>query len=381
MTVNSLLLSATAALIAVSGAQAANIIAAPEPEPESIEYVRVCDAYGTGYFYIPGTETCLRIGGYVRYQIAAGDDPYNGSKLGYNNGLDQNDPNFESYNTWDTLARFTLNTYTASETELGTLKTYTENRFNFANGSQGGHTLNFAFIQLGGLRVGLDESAFHTFTGYLGDIINDDVIAAGFYRTNLISYTFAGSNGLSAIISLEQGGDKGQSSYYSDTSSAWLQRDYSNRIDSYMPHVVAGLKFAQGWGAIAGVAAYDSNLKKWAGKVRLDIKVTDAFSVWAQGAYTSYEENEGMYGDWGGKWAVWGGAKYRATEQATINLQAAYEQWGKTAIATNIAYQLVPGLTITPEVNYTSWKTDHPARIAGGANDAFGGVIRFQRSF
>lgn len=222
MTVNSLLLSAAAAFIAVTGAQAANIIAAPEPE--SIEYVRVCDAYGTGYFYIPGTETCLRIGGYVRYQIAAGDDPYNGSKLGYNNGLDQNDPNFESYNTWDTLARFTLNTYTASETEMGTLKTYTENRFNFANGSQGGHTLNFAFIQLGGLRVGLDESAFHTFTGYLGDIINDDVIAAGFYRTNLISYTFAGSNGLSAIISLEQGGDKGQSSYYSDTSSAWLQR-------------------------------------------------------------------------------------------------------------------------------------------------------------
>ncbi|KAB2701962.1 porin, partial [Brucella intermedia] len=79
---------------------------------------------------------------------------------------------------------------TASETELGTLKTYTENRFNFTDGFQGGHTLNFAYIQLGGLRVGLDESAFVTFPGYLGNVINDDVILAGGYRTNLISYTF-----------------------------------------------------------------------------------------------------------------------------------------------------------------------------------------------
>ncbi|KAB2701370.1 porin, partial [Brucella intermedia] len=67
-------------------------------------------------------------------------------------------------------------------------------------------SLRYAYIQLGGLRVGLDESAFVTFPGYLGDIINDDVVAAGVYRTNLISYTFTGGNGFSAILSLEQGG-------------------------------------------------------------------------------------------------------------------------------------------------------------------------------
>ena len=38
-----------------------------------MEYVRVCDAFGTGYFYIPGTETCLKIGGYVRTQIVYQD--------------------------------------------------------------------------------------------------------------------------------------------------------------------------------------------------------------------------------------------------------------------------------------------------------------------
>ncbi|RKF05356.1 porin, partial [Oceaniradius stylonematis] len=64
MKIKSLLLGSAAAMMAVSTAQAADIII---PEPEVVEYVRVCDAAGTGFFYIPGTETCLRIHGYVRY--------------------------------------------------------------------------------------------------------------------------------------------------------------------------------------------------------------------------------------------------------------------------------------------------------------------------
>lgn len=364
--------------IAVNGAKAADTFIAPEPE--AIQYVRVCDAYGAGYFYIPGTETCLRIGGYVRFQVAAGDDPYTGSKLGYTTGSNVNG-DFQKHNTLDTQARFALKTYTVSETELGTLKSYTENRFNFSNGTQSGHTLNYAFIELGGLRIGLDETAFQTFTGYLGDMLNDDVVAAGFYRTNLISYTFTGGSGLSAIISLEQGGDAGLNNVYDDTNGTLNVRSFNNRITDYMPHVVGGVKLKQAWGAIAGVVAYDSNLEKWAGKVRLDVNMTNTVSLWIQGGYSSYSENIGMYGDWGGDWAVWGGAKYKATDRATFNLQGAYEAWGETAIATNVVYQLIPGFTITPELNYTSWKKDHPNRILSGEKDAFGGVIRFQRSF
>jgi hypothetical protein len=66
MNIKSLLLGSAAALAVVSGAQAADAVVAAEPEP--MEYVRVCDAYGTGYFYIPGTETCLKIGGQFRYE-------------------------------------------------------------------------------------------------------------------------------------------------------------------------------------------------------------------------------------------------------------------------------------------------------------------------
>ncbi len=65
MTIKSLLLGSAAVLVAATGARAADAIVA---EPEPVEYVRVCDAYGAGWFYIPGTETCLKFDGDVRVQ-------------------------------------------------------------------------------------------------------------------------------------------------------------------------------------------------------------------------------------------------------------------------------------------------------------------------
>ena len=71
MNIKSLLLGSAAALVAVSGARAADAVVIAEPEP--VEYVRVCDVYGTGFYYMPGTETCLKVSGYVRYDIGVGD--------------------------------------------------------------------------------------------------------------------------------------------------------------------------------------------------------------------------------------------------------------------------------------------------------------------
>ena len=72
MNIKSLLLGSAAALVAATGARAADAVVVAEPEP--VEYVRVCDVYGAGFYYIPGTETCLKISGYLRYDIGAGDD-------------------------------------------------------------------------------------------------------------------------------------------------------------------------------------------------------------------------------------------------------------------------------------------------------------------
>ena len=48
-----------------------NLVAAGR-RPKSAEYVKVCSLYGAGFYYIPGTDICMKIGGYVRYQVNAG---------------------------------------------------------------------------------------------------------------------------------------------------------------------------------------------------------------------------------------------------------------------------------------------------------------------
>ena len=65
------LLLGTAAVMAVSGAaQAADLAIAVEP----IDYVKICDAFGVGYWYIPGTDTCLKVGGYLQLDVWFYDD-------------------------------------------------------------------------------------------------------------------------------------------------------------------------------------------------------------------------------------------------------------------------------------------------------------------
>ncbi|MDP9570399.1 UNVERIFIED_ORG: hypothetical protein J2W66_000859 [Agrobacterium larrymoorei] len=144
MNIKSLLIGSAAALAAVSGAKAADAIVAAEPEP--LEYVRVCDAFGAGFFYIPGTETCLKFGGYVRFQTDFGRDASGTSD-------------------WDSFTRAQFEVDTKTDTELGTLRGFIGFRGNADNGSAfasatnasntgSGVFVDQAFIELGGLKVG-----------------------------------------------------------------------------------------------------------------------------------------------------------------------------------------------------------------------------------
>ena len=57
-----------------------------------IEYVKVCSIYGAGFFYIPGTDTCIKIGGWVRFEMdfnAGGShNPANNGGNGRNNRIE-----------------------------------------------------------------------------------------------------------------------------------------------------------------------------------------------------------------------------------------------------------------------------------------------------
>jgi porin-like protein len=60
--VKSLVLGSAAALVAMGGVQAADL----PVKAKAVEYVRICSLYGAGFWYIPGTDTCIKIGGYLR---------------------------------------------------------------------------------------------------------------------------------------------------------------------------------------------------------------------------------------------------------------------------------------------------------------------------
>ena len=64
--VKSLILGSAAGLVAMSGAQAADL----PVKAKAVEYVRICSLYGAGFYYIPGTDTCIKFGGYLRADTA-----------------------------------------------------------------------------------------------------------------------------------------------------------------------------------------------------------------------------------------------------------------------------------------------------------------------
>src|ERR671938_310581 len=79
---NSLIIGSAAALIAVSWAQAADL----PVKAKAVEYVKVCSLYGAGFFYIPGTDTCIKIGGYLRVDTTFNGGIYNAPYWNGNGG-------------------------------------------------------------------------------------------------------------------------------------------------------------------------------------------------------------------------------------------------------------------------------------------------------
>ena len=60
--IKSLILGSAAGIVALGGAQAADL----PLKAKAVEYVKVCSLYGAGFYYIPGTDTCIKLGSYLR---------------------------------------------------------------------------------------------------------------------------------------------------------------------------------------------------------------------------------------------------------------------------------------------------------------------------
>ncbi|MCT8267669.1 porin [Afifella sp. JA880] len=225
MKLKSLLFGSAAAVMAVTGAQAADL-----PVAEPVEYVRICDAFGAGFYYIPGTDTCLKVGGRVRVEAH------------YVNGDDQGD----TFNEFTSRARGYVRLDARTQTDFGLLRAYVSSSLqigpsSFADNYDEGQYLENAFIQLsndmGTLTVGHASSFFDFFGtyGYGTRIGIDDNTT----EQTLFAYTFNVGNGVSATLSFEDAASGGRRAHFDGVV-----------IDGQeFPDVVANVRVDQGWGS------------------------------------------------------------------------------------------------------------------------------------
>ncbi|MCK1336045.1 hypothetical protein ACVW1A_007363 [Bradyrhizobium sp. LB1.3] len=290
--VKSLLLGTAAGLIAVGGAQAADL----PVKAKAVEYVKICTLYGAGFYYIPGSDTCIKLGGYLRAEVAlnAGGN-YSGaysSVAAANNRL---------ANYYSTRAREDLNIDTRTATEYGVVRTYFDAVFtwttdiytgsgttpgatvysqlgstgvsapnNASSGTISGGSLGvyYAFIQFAGFTMGKSVSQFDApWINYPGN--NFDQLVGGSGTTNGVNqftYTADFGQGVTASISAQDQSLAFQTNVWNTAamSTAGVLGGAYGANDlggTTAPDIVGMVRVDQAWGLFqASVAAHDNHV-------------------------------------------------------------------------------------------------------------------------
>jgi Porin subfamily len=198
--VKSLLLGSAAALVAVTAGQAADLPVKAKP----VEYVKVCSLYGAGFYYMPGTDMCIKIGGWVRTEFVYGQ--VNGSLTwGPFNG----NANSQTSSSQAFRARGYITADAREQTAYGTARAYIDVGINTNDtGLQVGNlalSSNRAFLQWAGLTTGLTQSFYDFYS------VPAASFRGGYYPASdtgdpgwlVVGYTAQLGNGLSATLSTE----------------------------------------------------------------------------------------------------------------------------------------------------------------------------------
>ncbi|MEZ5890356.1 MAG: porin [Xanthobacteraceae bacterium] len=256
--VKSLLLGSAAGLMAVAGAQAADLPVKAAP----VEYVKICSLYGAGFYYLPGTDICVKVGGYVRgqYYVGAGTHPSLGPFM-QGPGSNQNTRFHGNTNDFVMRARTILTFDSRAQTDWGTVRTYmnvgwTNNTPDFLGDLGAGSTLyvNRAFIQWAGFTFGraqsfydaLVQASYTYYAHYMSDTGDSGV--------NVAAYTTQWGNGISSTIAIE--GPRRHAIVNTDQTvfpggtfvgvvGANLDNDYGN---VRLPDIVSNIRIDQAWG-------------------------------------------------------------------------------------------------------------------------------------
>jgi hypothetical protein len=278
------LLGSAAGLFVVAGAQAADLPVKAQP----VEYVKVCSLYGAGFWYVPGTDTCIKIGAQVKLQTSYNMSSNGPILLGIGGGPGLPDPGGQ--NTRTSTAPFTFahrglfSFDVRSQTEYGTLRSYVDGgvgynstdafnagqAFNGGAGTGQGAGAAFintrAFLQFAGFTAGRMRSFFDMYFqgvyAFAGQRFGADTSPNGIIG---IAYTWQFGGGLSASFSLEDnsGAANARGRFVANLSSPAISLNSTVTFDAkgvefFDP--VFNLRLDQAWGFVGVSAAlHDSS--------------------------------------------------------------------------------------------------------------------------
>ena len=206
--VRSLLFGTAAGFVAVAEARATDLPVKGKP----VEYVKICTGYGDGFYYVPGTDTCLKLGGFLRvqaeYNAGAGGIPIG------NSGTEAPQGRFDRASTNDInfRTRAVVSWDARQKTEYGDLRTYIRIGIQQTTpvDTEGGVVYwDRAFLQFAGFTVGKTLSFYDIFT-YSGVYSYHDPRPAGDTTISngvtVWAYTADFGNGFAATLSMEDPG-------------------------------------------------------------------------------------------------------------------------------------------------------------------------------
>ncbi|AGA65052.1 Porin [Liberibacter crescens BT-1] len=288
MKIKNVLLSSVACLLAVSSAKAADAVKA---EPETAEGVRVCEAFGSGYFYLPGSETCFKIGGYLRFEGDYGKNQYGTAG---------------NLRSWDAFARAQVDLNAKTDTELGDLSSLISLRADGRNSTSRSVFLNQGYLSLSGFKVGY-------FRGWWDDDIVGETDTLANDETRLVSASYTYNAGLfGAGISLDGLGRYGNKDIgVGGKLSAAFGPVKANVIAGYdggtKKAAVRGIVSSEvGPGTLEVAAVFANGMNYYYGVSRASLAVgyqlhvTDKFKItpgfqyfWGLGKYSAYADSAG----------------------------------------------------------------------------------------
>jgi hypothetical protein len=311
--------------LAFTGAQAADLPVKAKP----VEYVKVCSLYGAGFYYIPGTDICLKVGGYVRAQLewgaGSGGLAYGSVPFPLNGKFTRDQGSDLNY-----TLRAVVSTDSRQQTAYGTLRSYLSLGFTSDTADANGASVNSiyanrAFIQIAGFTVGRATSYFENFMLY-NVYSYADVLTSGDTSTfgaEVFAYTAQFGNGFSASLSIENPASRGRAGVMDGSAAAFAINGGTtpDNLKFRSPDIVANLRVDQAWGYAAVSAAaheaaggyyltgnnqnngHPSDKWGWAVSVggRINLPGGDSF-----GASAVYSEGAARYAAKAGSWQMYG---------------------------------------------------------------------------